>query len=217
MELSKEIPENVTIEGIDIESRLFPKDIPKDITLSVNSVTNLPENWTDRFTYVHQSLMIGGLRKPEWPVALGEMYRVLKPGGFVELREVAGPREGPEGYTDLTAYYLLDKLFDIKGLDVAVHNRLPDLLAEAGFVDVVWKKKKAPLGKWGGEDAATVATTYLGFYRGFKKKVLEQGGLGKVKDGEEFDRVMDELGEWLNERSGIYYNYYVFIGRKPSV
>ncbi|KAH9841078.1 uncharacterized protein C8Q71DRAFT_743255 [Rhodofomes roseus] len=50
---------------------------------------------TGRFKLVHQRLLIAALRSWEWTVALREIFRVLQPGGWVQLGEVGPWKAGP--------------------------------------------------------------------------------------------------------------------------
>ena len=76
--------------AVDIEPRLFPTSHPKNIEFRVESVTQLPSDWSNSFSLVHQRLLLAALQIPEWPTALGEIYRVLRPGGWVQLAESSG-------------------------------------------------------------------------------------------------------------------------------
>lgn len=216
LDAATKVPEGVIIHGIDIEPRLFPKEYPENVSFSVNSITNLPKEWTGTFTYVHQRLLVAGLRKEEWLVALKEIYRVLKPGGWVEFHEALADHEGPEEYMNHAAHYLKHQVFTSKGLDIRINDRLPDLLKEAGFVEIVSDKKTFPLGKWAGKEAEVMARGASGFYRGLKKSVLEQGGFGRVSTEAEFDAVMDDLAGWWDTGSGIYFGYHAHTAQKPE-
>ncbi|KAF9012745.1 hypothetical protein BDQ17DRAFT_1321692 [Cyathus striatus] len=86
LELAKGVPEGVQLEGFDIEPRLFPAEEsrPENVKFSVHSIFG-----------VHQRLLVMGLRREEWPLALKELHRVTKPGGWVELCEFAKWGGGP--------------------------------------------------------------------------------------------------------------------------
>lgn len=61
----QQLPDWVELHGIDIEPRVFPVNDPRvdarrNVTFSVASVTDLPEDWAGSFTFVHQRLLTSG-------------------------------------------------------------------------------------------------------------------------------------------------------------
>ncbi|KAF7303054.1 S-adenosyl-L-methionine-dependent methyltransferase [Mycena kentingensis (nom. inval.)] len=73
--------------GIDIERRLFPNPPPPNAAFLVHSILSLPAEWDNTFALVNQRFLIIALTRAEWPVALKELYRVVRPGGWVQLVE----------------------------------------------------------------------------------------------------------------------------------
>lgn len=75
-DLLKEISTNARCIGIDLESSLFPSPstLPPNLAFKRHSVINLPREWINKFTVVHQRLLIAGLRRQEWEQAIREMY-----------------------------------------------------------------------------------------------------------------------------------------------
>lgn len=73
--------------GVDI-SPIFPSEIkpPNTFFQLANVLEGLPfpENW---FSFVQQRLFMPALRTYEWLPVLTDIYRVIKPGGFVQLLE----------------------------------------------------------------------------------------------------------------------------------
>ncbi|KAF9058991.1 hypothetical protein BDP27DRAFT_1239677, partial [Rhodocollybia butyracea] len=90
LDVAHKVYPNVSLTGININQRLFPKQHPRNVTFAVHTVTNLPESWSDGFKLVNQQLLCGALTSEQWGAALGELYRVLKPGGWIQLLE-SGP------------------------------------------------------------------------------------------------------------------------------
>lgn len=74
--------------GVDC-STVFPEDIkPPNVEFQIcNIAENIPFP-DNTFDYIHQRLLILGLTDKDWDSALKELYRVLKPGGYIDLAEV---------------------------------------------------------------------------------------------------------------------------------
>src|ERR1700761_2344905 len=87
LDLATSVDSSTQMIGVDIETRLFPASPPKNIQFRVESVTNLPAEWSNTFSLVHQRLLVVALQVPQWPTALSEIYRVLRPGGWVQIAE----------------------------------------------------------------------------------------------------------------------------------
>ncbi|OBZ69445.1 hypothetical protein A0H81_10641 [Grifola frondosa] len=164
---NKTVPVSVVLQGLDIESRLFPLEDPRVISrgnvhFTVGTVTKLPEDWTNSFALVHQRLLIAALQAHEWVEACSEIYRVLTPGGWVQLGEVGSPKAGVVTEKHLS---LLHTLLTAKGLlrDIAIH--LPKMLETAGFVGVSVEERKVTLGRLGDKTAWTRGITSWGVQR----------------------------------------------------
>ncbi|KAF8999969.1 hypothetical protein BDQ17DRAFT_1327997 [Cyathus striatus] len=48
----------------------------------------MPKEWENSFKLVHQCLLMAGLQVEHWLKATHEMYHVVVPGGWVQLREL---------------------------------------------------------------------------------------------------------------------------------
>lgn len=206
----------VKYHAIDIEARLFPPNPPANMTFSVASVLELPETWTGKFSYVHQRLLMAALTESQWPVAIQEIYRVLKPGGWVELGEGEAYMGHPDGRGRHRVLDAVHQIYLSKGLVANIGSELPNMLKKAGFVDIVHVPRKIPLGKWGGELGEDGLQSMGGFFRAIKKPLLLKGGLGIVKTGEEYDALVDDLEREWNEVPGYSWAHYITYARKPD-
>lgn len=202
----------------DIGVKLFPKEHPQNMTFGVASVLDLPAEWTNKFDLVHQRLLIAALKYDEWAIAVNEIFRVTKPGGFAELCEcnpfpmACGPhsrRVYLDGYKQLMKHYSMD--FDIT-------NRISDLLLEAGFVDVQVEIKSLKFGPSADEDSRRMALTQSGVARGFGPPLAMAGGLGVVDSQDEWEALVDGAErEWQSEEgTNAEYPWCIFTARKPA-
>ncbi|KAJ6457964.1 S-adenosyl-L-methionine-dependent methyltransferase [Mycena sanguinolenta] len=185
LDLAQCVDSGVQVLGVDITSRLFPVSPPKNVAFQIASVTNLPSDWTDTFTLVHQRLLMVALRVPEWPQALWEIYRVLRPGGYVQLGE-----SPVRPCTDklVSAYRCLVRA---RNLDVDCAAHMQEMLEEAGFVDIQVEERVQCIGKWAGEDGVANAINHSGVFRGVKTPILAAGGYGKIATEAEYDPLIE--------------------------
>ncbi|KAF7322405.1 hypothetical protein HMN09_00018500 [Mycena chlorophos] len=200
VEVAATVDPSVEFIGVDIESGLFPEAPPQNLSFRVNSVLELPAEWSDTFTLVHQRLLLLGLQIPQWPQALEEIFRVVRPGGWVQLLEMAPIdakiEQGSRPYTEkLTA--ILHSVMTARKLYLNVAHDLPKLLADAGFVDIQRDSRFQKVGKTPGEDDTESKNNTIGIFRGIKTPVLKAGGFGLVSSEEEYEALLEGFGrEW---------------------
>ncbi|KAH7920864.1 S-adenosyl-L-methionine-dependent methyltransferase [Leucogyrophana mollusca] len=211
-----QLPASCQFYGIDIESKLYP-DIPTDASnlhLSVASITALPRSWTAKFALVNQRLLMAGLTVPDWKVALEEIHRVLKPGGFIQLMESDSDsiQSGPE---TAAAAELLRRLMVASGLNHECSKNIEGMLMSAGFVDVYSEDVVVKVGKWAGRDGVDAREDFGSAFRGLKGAVLKAGGMGYADTPEEFDQKVDRQIEEWDRTEGSCTKLKAFYARKP--
>ncbi|KAJ7499570.1 hypothetical protein FB451DRAFT_1334898 [Mycena latifolia] len=192
--------------------KLSPIENP-NIELRVKSVTNLPAEWSDTFSLVHQRLLIYALQIPHWTVALREIYRVLRPGGWVQLGECVG--RASKGSA------ILRSLTNSRNMDMDCTQNIPKLLEDNGFGDIHCEIKMRKVGKWAGDLGVANRINHLGLLQGLKTPILKAGGLGYVASEEEYDRLVDGVErEWdetpTPEIPGVQKEFFIFWARKPA-
>ncbi|KAJ3869612.1 hypothetical protein EV359DRAFT_59716 [Lentinula novae-zelandiae] len=216
------------IECIDISSEQFPTTHPLEIKFSVNSVVNLPNpEWTERFSFAHQRLLVAAMNNSLWHLAVAELFRVVKPGAWVELVEIEAQGFGSwsVGPHSTKLAFLINTMYDKRGVigDLSVY--LPLILKEAGFVDIKCEARHAPIGGEADAAAPHKFTQVKGFdsemwrelWKGMKVPVIEAGGYGIVKTVEEYDSlVQGSAAEWKTSNEA-YTTFYAILARKPSI
>ncbi len=83
------------------------------------------------FDFVHARLISPFVPIPRWPDVLGEMMRVLKPGGVIEVVDMQGPPRTPSP-AFMALFALSAELMAQRHLFIGVGDALKDLLAQAG-------------------------------------------------------------------------------------
>ncbi|EIW78919.1 S-adenosyl-L-methionine-dependent methyltransferase [Coniophora puteana RWD-64-598 SS2] len=204
----------VTFTGIDISSKLFPAGkIPDNIHFEQASVLSLPEHWAARYSLLNQRFLLAALKVEEWRTAIAEMYRVLKPGGWVQLMESSfGIR------SDKKCYRIINKLFNSLGLLVENRwERLQEMLKEVGFVDVHVRENVIRLEEWSEEEKEYGRGVYLASFKAVKDGVVRQGGLGEISSPSDFDELFQQTqqDETVGAVGGIDTRTAVIFARKP--
>ncbi|KAJ3921429.1 hypothetical protein F5877DRAFT_64922 [Lentinula edodes] len=212
---------NVDIECIDLSSKQFPPTgtYPSNINFSVHSIISLPLSWTNTFAYAHQRLIVLALNDSLWRQAIAELYRVLQPGGYLELVEFETKRfHCGVGPSSNKLCSLVDELFAEKGIIQDVSTYLCPLLEEIGFVNVRCEVRDVPIGRR--QCVVQSGAGYTGEqwgegWMGVKVPVVKGGGYGVINTEEEFDvLVRDSVREW-NESKGLFTSFYAILANKP--
>ncbi|KAJ4469774.1 hypothetical protein C8J55DRAFT_564422 [Lentinula edodes] len=205
----------VEIECIDISFKQFPNTFSPHLHFSVHSVVNLPREWSNMFSYVHQRLVIFAMNDSLWRSAINELLRVLQPGGWIELVEFETKRfHWGIGPSSDKLYSLTDKLYAEKGIIKNVSDYLCTLLTEVGFVNVHCETREVPVGGF----AKQVRNGYTGEHCGevcmVMKELLVEGGDSGGVTAEEFDGlVQGAVREW-NDSTEVYVKYYMIFAQK---
>jgi len=202
LDMALTLPNSVFLHGVDIESRLFPsaKDMPRNIKLHTANITSLPLDWTNKFKFVHQRLLMLALQRFQWPLVMRELFRVTKPGGWIELCEGGEYTAGPinERHKDIHR-----ALKEHRGLFHGCARFLPTMLAEAGFVNIRVDSRPATLA---GDAGADMRIALKGAWAGTKAPVLDAGGFGLVHSEEEFDQLLKDVEkEWEETPEAVVY------------
>lgn len=179
----------------------------------IASACELPSDWSETFTLVHQRLMLGSITKDEWVIDLKELHRVLAPGGWVQLCEMGGWPEGP--ITD-RLLQPLQAMWDNRSIFMDVVDYLPQMLAEAGFINVNVEERAIPAGKWAGQDGIEGRDDLTGIWRGMKIPVLDAGGFGYIHSEEEYDNLVEAVAKEWDDNPGTSAKIVTVYAQKPK-
>lgn len=204
------------LHGIDISSRQFPNEKPDNVTFSVGSVLALPEGWEKKFHIVHQRLLNAALKASEWPVAVRELYRVLQPGGWVQLGEI---QEWPAslGRESAIGRHMRAHLKFLRSreIDIDVGRGLSDLLRDAGFVNISAKIVQIPMGKSWGPLGIDGSRNLEGVLRAAKIPMMSDGGFGAAATEEEYDKLVDDVVKEWDVIEGYSQTYNIVYAQRP--
>jgi hypothetical protein len=166
----------------------------------------------DTFDFVHQRFLMSGVPVSMWPVVVGELVRVTRPGGWTELVEsmVSPKRLGNAGQR---LFGLLLELAGQRGLDVSntVFNSLDEYLRQAGLEEVSRHGFELPLGEWGGRIGSFLASDA----RVLCTRICEELRSRSVVSGEEATDLIRRCQEEFEERRTTW-TVAVAFGHKPN-
>lgn len=217
-DLAAQLSPSATLQGIDIETSLVPPTLPPNVTISHNTITKLPTEWTNRFDLVHQRLLMAALQTPEWVSAIAEMHRVVRPGGWVELTEAGDFDLGNKILSDCQEKLvtMIRKVYAARKLCFDLPLELPKMLEAAGFCSVKSEKRYIPLGRKGGEVGTIHRYTLGEVFRAMKAPILQAGGLGIVDSEKAYDELMDDVESDWDNNVGNGASYFTIVAQKPD-
>ncbi|KAG2204030.1 hypothetical protein INT47_007024 [Mucor saturninus] len=95
MDVATEYPSSEFI-GVDM-CDVFPNNIrPANVSFQVGNILKRLPFSDNTFDFVNMRLFIIALKKEEWPILLKEAYRVMKPGGYMQMVECGMLERGNE-------------------------------------------------------------------------------------------------------------------------
>ncbi|KAF9078492.1 hypothetical protein BDP27DRAFT_1206939, partial [Rhodocollybia butyracea] len=185
----------VSLTGIDTSQRLFPTQHPQNISFAVHTVTNLPESWSNKFKLANQRLLSAALTREQWGIALSELYRVLKPGGWIQLLESDPKTTMPSGPIKRLAE-AVTAVYVNKGLALDLNETLDQRLKDAGFVNI--QKRTTGLPRLDSQDSDLESKVLKKLFMA-SIPILKPAFLatGMFKSGDEIDALGKEMDqEW---------------------
>ncbi|KAI8970864.1 S-adenosyl-L-methionine-dependent methyltransferase [Pilobolus umbonatus] len=143
-EMAKDYP-NSKFTGIDV-SFVFPEAImPPNVDLQICNIAKELPFEDNSIDYYFQRLLVAGLTRSEMNTALQNAYRILKPGGYIELVEVN------MGYCENSGPVMAKSQADSaammegRGMIPNMGDHVHELLEEAGFENIQYEKKTVPV------------------------------------------------------------------------
>ncbi|KAG4420878.1 hypothetical protein IFR04_005962 [Cadophora malorum] len=138
--------------GIDINPMMQPEEMPDNLYLQVDDLNRRFTFQANNFDLVHSRMVSAGIHVNRWPQYLRDMLRVTRPGGWTQMVELYCNVQSDNG--SLTEDHALSQwsaryLESMEGLkDPRAPLRLPDMMRQAGFVDVEHRVIQLPTCGW---------------------------------------------------------------------
>jgi hypothetical protein len=139
---------SAVVVGTDI-SPIQPTWVPPNCKFEIDDA-QMPWTWpVDHFDFVHIRNLHGSIS--DWPALYAQCFRHTKPGGLIEELEfdiaTKSDKVGPDH-----VYVRWNNLFaecgEKMGRTFKAAAQMKQQIIDAGFVDVVEKKWKVPIGGW---------------------------------------------------------------------
>ncbi|KAH8812898.1 methyltransferase family protein [Xylogone sp. PMI_703] len=206
--------------GTDI-SPVQPTMVPPNLTFEVD---DLEAEWLYRpgtFDLIHVRFMFLAIK--DYPAMLTQAYKTLRPGGYVELSELGVKPQAmnpdyPPPFQVFRWLDLYDEAMAKMGFSFRIAHQFKDMLAEAGFVDIVETRLPVPWGSWHSDKKLKA----IGLWH---IEQLKQGLQGIVMGlftralgwtPEQVEIFLVELRRQLNDKNYHLLDHaYVVYGRKP--
>lgn len=208
IEMARTFP-GAQVVGLDIEPP--PQSVqalPSNARfMQANVLDRLP--FADRsFDFTHQRLLVLAIPAAQWPLVVGELVRVTRPGGYLELLEGGdlSLNAGPATQRFLAWWREASRA---RGFDTSLMERLGRLLLDAHLRDVQMRIKQVPVGKWGGHTGALLEKNILAGFPALKPLLCSQLSLSP----QEFDTTLAELAT-EGDRYQTSYQYYLAYGQR---
>ncbi|KAG0324453.1 hypothetical protein BGZ99_001791 [Dissophora globulifera] len=223
MEMAKEFP-FATVYGIDINPELFPsahQPVPSNCLFTQSNLLTRLSFPNHYFDYVYQRFLYLGLTIDDWPVALKELKRVMKPGGWIELFEpcMRVHRAGPR--TREVMRWCSRLLQEERGLDFDFAGEKMKRLCESeeiGFQNVRLERLSIPVGSWGGRVGQAMAENMVLIFQNLQSAVMPEDTMQMPNGAAQkaFDLMVQS---WIREceDNKSYIDYFILVGQRPPV
>ncbi|KAK5998338.1 Methyltransferase pytC [Cladobotryum mycophilum] len=153
-----ELYPSAKIIGSDI-SPIQPPWLPNNVEFHIEDLDDEFQDWTSVYQnadLIYMRSVLQTIRNSE--LFLDRVYENLKPGGWIECHEIVLPATWEDGTEapDHPISVLYERMnqgsyAQVYGWEVFLPKRLPEVLRDAGFVNVQEKHTHVPIGRWHSE------------------------------------------------------------------
>jgi ubiquinone/menaquinone biosynthesis C-methylase UbiE len=156
--------------------------------VQANVLAGLPFPDAD-FDFVHMRLVGNAIPLHRWPETLGELVRITRQGGWIELVEMAPPRGAGQGAAAIQAWTM--QLMASRHMDAFPGARLVEGLRRAGLANVDYREVTLPVGSYGGRSGRMAATDGIAASEALAPLIVGQG----IATAEQYDQALAAMRE----------------------
>lgn len=205
VEMAQAFPQAHVI-GVDLERSSASGPVAPNYTFVPGNVLERLPFEQNTFDLAHQRLLVAAIPAARWNDVICELWRVTRPGGWVELLECGIDVINPGPATIKFFQWGLNAGLP-RGLDARVIPMLGQRMREAGFYQVTEKTVEIPVGRWGGRPGVMMEEDLLSGFRGLEALYTQAGA------ADDFYALFNKLSaEW--EMCQTTYQFHVFYGQK---
>ncbi|GHO46299.1 class I SAM-dependent methyltransferase [Ktedonospora formicarum] len=198
------------VVGIDIELPLSMSNMPRNsLLLQGNVLKGLPFQ-DEAFDFVHERLLAAAIPAQSWQPVVNELARVTRPGGFVEMIEVADVfvNGGPNSLRLIDWWRQAGAR---TGFDSTPIKNLSILLTHAGITNITHTTLPIPMGKWAGRVGEMMSKDLHLVFNNLRVACAKLG----IASEKEYERTWEALPqEW--ERLQTSFVFFLAYGQKPQ-
>jgi ubiquinone/menaquinone biosynthesis C-methylase UbiE len=186
----------------------MPEQRPENYTFVPGNVLNGLTFADGSFDFVHMRLLLFAIPETAWPKVVGELVRVTRPGGWIELVET-GPQQSGGPAMDMIVQWITEASTR-RGVNPLIGSRVADFLAGAGVANVSKRDIMLPVGEYGGRIGKMAETDIFGVMNGVKPLVTAQG----IASDEAYTAALNQTRADIN-RYRCTLPFYVAFGQRP--
>ncbi|KAL2836750.1 S-adenosyl-L-methionine-dependent methyltransferase [Aspergillus pseudodeflectus] len=138
-----------SVIGTDL-SPIQPSWVPPNVNFEVDDCCDEWIYGKDTFDFIHIRGLYGSVA--DWDALYRQAYTHIKPGGYIEQVEQSVVPKSDDGTTEGTAFEEWGTISlqagDAFGKSLRIVDESRDRMVKAGFVDVVERRFKVPIGGW---------------------------------------------------------------------
>ncbi|CAO3657443.1 unnamed protein product [Mucor hiemalis] len=199
--------------GIDFAC-LYPNTIkPANTYFNQGDILD-PEGFPypdEYFDYIHMRLVYNCFSILDLKFVLGEIYRVLKPGGYVELRDIDPIIKNPGPTADKFFSDFVMRMSQLHSVDVTWTQNMCEALRQSELTDIHRQEVSVGFG-YQGPLATSIDCSIRDSLRSYKKFFMEAYNISSEVCDEQIDHIINESSAHHS-----FFNYYMAWGRKPLV
>ncbi|KAL8736792.1 MAG: hypothetical protein Q9166_000158 [cf. Caloplaca sp. 2 TL-2023] len=179
------------------------------------------------FDLCFSRLVLQGIR--DWPSHIETVASLVKPGGYVEVQDIAweffkeagrGVGEDPRMDDEWEWLNVVYRAAQKDGLDFRCGRSMAGWMRDAGLEVIIEKKHKWPFGTWladRGEEQTRVWGEHFGKASvGLMSEVLKRVLLtAEGVSQDDIDKYLEEIRRTMHPEDGKYLISYITVGRKP--